>query len=311
MEAMEIHHSWSLIVKHNLFHTSLFGVIIRIMEDNLEAVLNTPLQTVVLVVITLAFGLLAIKLFLLLVKRFLLLSSLDNAIVRFVTTAIRVLLWIALALYCMRLLNIPLGSMIALLSALGVAIGLAIQDSIANVANGLVMIITRPFKVGDYVRIGDDEGTIEELRLMNTVLSTTENKKLILPNKTVFTSRIVNYNTNPLRRLEFIFSIDYSTDLDKAIAVTETACRSCPTVLSSPAPRVELNKAASSSLDLLVWVWCSSSDYWNTYFSVERAVYDAYKEAKIEIPFNQIAVSMRKDSAPRRSRTVKTGGEAK
>ena len=198
------------------------------MEENIEAVLNTPLQTVVFVLITLAFGLLAIKLFLVLVKRMLLLSSLDNAIIRFITTSLQVMLWIVLILYCMRIMNIPLGSMIALLSALGVAIGLAIQDSIANVANGLVMILTRPFKVGDYVKIGDDEGTIEELRLMNTILSTTENKKLILPNKTVFTSRIINYNTNPTRRLELIFSIDYDSDLDKAIATTIAACRSCP-----------------------------------------------------------------------------------
>lgn len=276
------------------------------MEENIEAVLDTPFQTVVLVVVSIAFGLLAIKLLLILIKRLLLVSSLDNAIVRFVTTSIRVILWIVLLLYCMRLLDIPLGSMIALLSAAGVAIGLAIQDSIANVANGLVMIMTRPFKVGDYVRIGDDEGTIEELRLMNTVLSTAENKKLILPNKTVFTSRIVNFNTNSQRRIELIFSVDYSTDLDKAIAVTEKACRSCPTVLSVPSPRVELSRAAASSLDILVWVWCSSSEYWNTYFAVERAVFDAYKAEKIDIPFDQITVSMRKDSPARRTRAVKT-----
>lgn len=276
------------------------------MEENIEAVLNTPLQTVVFVLITLAFGLLAIKLFLVLVKRMLLLSSLDNAIIRFITTSLQVMLWIVLILYCMRIMNIPLGSMIALLSALGVAIGLAIQDSIANVANGLVMILTRPFKVGDYVKIGDDEGTIEELRLMNTILSTTENKKLILPNKTVFTSRIINYNTNPTRRLELIFSIDYDSDLDKAIATTIAACRSCPTVLKTPQPRVELNRAAASSLDLLTWVWCSSSDYWNTYFSVERAVYDAYKVAGIEIPFDQITVSSRKTATTHRSRSTKT-----
>lgn len=276
------------------------------MENNIEAVLDTPLQTVVLVVVSLILGLLAIKLLLILLKRLLLVSSLDNAIVRFVTTSIRVLLWVALLLHCMQLLDIPLGSMIALLSAIGVAIGLAIQDSIANVANGLVMIMTRPFKVGDYVRIGDDEGTIEELRLMNTVLSTAENKKLILPNKTVFTSRIVNFNTNPIRRIELFFSVDYSTDLDKAIAVTEKACHSCQTVLSSPSPRVELSRAAASSLDILVWVWCSSAEYWNTYFAVERAVFDAYKAEKIEIPFDQVTVSMRKDSPSRRPRTVKT-----
>ena len=285
------------------------------MEDNLEAVLETPFPTVVLVIITLIFGFAAIRLLMVLVKRLLLVSPLDNAIVRFVLTSIKVILWIALILYAMRLLDIPLGSAVALLSAAGVAIGLAIQDSIANVANGLVMIMTRPFRVGDYVQIGDDEGTIEELRLMNTVLSTVENKKLILPNKAVFSSRIVNYNTNPTRRIEFIFSVDYSTDLDKAIEITRRACASCPTVLKTPALRVELSRAASSSLEILAWVWCSSREYWNTYFNVERAVYDAYKKEHIDIPFDQIAVSMRKDSMPKRTsrsaQVKKTAGEVK
>ena len=285
------------------------------MEDNLEAVLETPFPTVVLVIITLIFGFAAIRLLMVLVKRLLLVSPLDNAIVRFVLTSIKVILWIALILYAMRLLDIPLGSAVALLSAAGVAIGLAIQDSIANVANGLVMIMTRPFRVGDYVQIGDDEGTIEELRLMNTVLSTVENKKLILPNKAVFSSRIVNYNTNPTRRIEFIFSVDYSTDLDKAIEITRRACASCPMVLKTPALRVELSRAASSSLEILTWVWCSSREYWNTYFSVERAVYEAYKKEHIDIPFDQIAVSMRKDSMPKRTsrsaQVKKTAGEVK
>ena len=273
------------------------------MEENIEAVLDTPFPTVVLVFVSLAFGFVAIKLLMVLVKRLLLVSALDNAIVRFITTSIRALLWVALVLHCMDLMDIPLGSTIAVLSAVGVAIGLAIQDCIANVANGLVMIMTRPFKVGDYVMIGDDEGTIEELRLMNTVLSTVENKKLILPNKAVFTSRIVNCNTNPTRRVDFVFSVDYSTDLDNALSVTAAAVKSCPTVLGSPKPRIELSKAAASSLDISVWVWCLSTEYWNTYFAVERAVFDAYRKAKIDIPFDQITVSMRKDGQ-RKPRTV-------
>ena len=126
----------------------------------------------------------------------------DNALIRFMLTSLRVILGVALLLYAMKLIGIPLTSMIAILSAAGVAIGLAIQDSIANVANGLILIgTTHPFKVGDYVQIGTDEGTIDEIRLMNTVLTTADNRRLILPNKMVFTSRIMNYNANPLRRI--------------------------------------------------------------------------------------------------------------
>ena len=250
----------------------------------------------------------AIRLVLAIAKRFLLLSAIDNALIRFILTSLRVLLGVALLLYAMKLAGIPMTSMIAVLSAAGVAIGLAIQDSIANVANGLIMIGTHPFKVGDYVQIGSDEGTIEELRLMNTVLTTVDNRRLVLPNKMVFTSRIVNYNTNPLRRVDFIFTVDYSTDLDEAVEVTRKAVASSPYVLKEPKPRVEFYSASASSLDISAWCWTSSSEYWNTYFSVQKAVYDAYKSAGIDIPFEQLVISERKAKTVRR-RTARTAEE--
>ena len=257
-------------------------------------------ETMALLLATIIFGVIAIKLVLRIAKRFLLLSAVDNALIRFMLTSLRVLLGIALLLYAMKQAGIPLTSMIAVLSAAGVAIGLAIQDSIANVANGLIMIGTRPFKVGDYVQIGSDEGTIEELRLMNTVLTTVDNRRLVLPNKMVFTSRIVNYNTNPLRRVDFIFTVDYSSDLDEAICVTKKAVAMSPYVLKDPKPRVEFYSASASSLDISVWCWTSSTEYWNTYFSVQKAVYDAYRKAGIDIPFEQLVISERKPRTMRR-----------
>ena len=296
---------------------SCFGARILLMDGNqeiaieeIEAVMNASGFSLCLVIVTMVLGLLAIRLFLTVVKRLLLISSLDNALIRFVTTSIRVLLVVTLVLYSMSLLEIPLTSMIAVLSAAGVAIGLAIQDSIANVANGLIMIGTRPFKVGDYVRIGDDEGTIEELRLMNTVLSTVDNKKLILPNKTVFTSRIENFNTNPIRRIDLVFTVDYDTDLSMALDVTRKACMSVPAVLAKPAPRVEFYEAAASSLNISAWCWCATSEYWNAYFGIQRAVYDAYMEHKIQIPYDQLMVSMRNAKRPAAKRVAKaTAGQ--
>lgn len=262
-------------------------------------------ETAALLLTTVIFGVLAIKLILIIAKRFLLLSAVDNALIRFILTSIRILLGVALLLYAMKQAGIPLTSMIAVLSAAGVAIGLAIQDSIANVANGLIMIGTHPFKVGDYVQIGDEEGTIEELRLMNTVLTTIDNRRLILPNKMVFTSRIANCSTNPLRRVDFIFTVDYSSDLDEAVEVTRKAVASSPYVLKEPKPRVEFHSASASSLDISAWCWTSSTEYWDAYFSVQKAVYDAYKNAGIDIPFEQLVISERKPKAVRR-RTAKS-----
>ena len=214
--------------------------------ETLEAMLTTSDSQILLFIITIVFGLVALKLFSKLLRRLLLISSLDNAVVHFCASSVQIVLGVLLVLFALSLIDIPLTSMIALISAFGVALGLALQDSIANVANGLIMIGTRPFKVGDYVRIGSDEGTIEELRLMDTVLRTENNQKLILPNKTVFTSRILNFNTNPTRRLDLKFPLDMESDLDKVLEVTRSACQSCRTVLKTPAPRIELRPALRS-----------------------------------------------------------------
>ena len=143
--------------------------------ETLEAMLTTSDSQILLFIITIVFGLVALKLFSKLLRRLLLISSLDNAVVHFCASSVQIVLGVLLVLFALSLIDIPLTSMIALISAFGVALGLALQDSIANVANGLIMIGTRPFKVGDYVRIGSDEGTIEELRLMDTVLRTENN----------------------------------------------------------------------------------------------------------------------------------------
>lgn len=274
--------------------------------ETLEAVLDKTDSQVILFLATLFFGIISIKLFMMLLKRLLLISSVDNAVVRFCTHSVEIILAVILILYDFSLLDIPLTSMIAVISAFGVAIGLAIQDSIANVANGLIMIGTRPFKVGDFVQIGSDEGRIEELRLMNTVLSTADNRKLILPNRQVFTSRIVNYNTNPTRRIDLTFAVDYDTDIDKAIKATKTACTSCRKVLKNPAPRIELYDMASSSLMISAWCWIDSKDYYDAFFEIKRAVWNAYKENNIVIPFDQLVISERAKAVQRKRTTRKT-----
>ncbi len=259
-------------------------------------------NSILMVIIALIFGIITIKMLMLLLKRLMLMSKLDNALVSFFLTASRVLLYIVLLLYCLQKLKVPLTTMIAILSATGVAIGLAVQDSIANVANGLVMIGTRPFKVGDYVKIGDEEGTIEELRLMNTILCTVDNRRLILPNKMVFNSRILNYNSNMFRRLDLQFSVDYDTDVDTALTVIRKSLKSCQNVLDSPAPQAFFWKADSSSLEIMTWSWIDSTNYFPSYFEIQKTVYDALADASITIPFPQVTLSQR--AVPAKDSTV-------
>lgn len=277
--------------------------------ETLEAMLTRSDSQILLLVITLVFGFVALKLFSKLLRRLLLISSLDNAVVHFCASSVQIVLGVLLVLFALSLIDIPLTSMIALISAFGVALGLALQDSIANVANGLIMIGTRPFKVGDYVRIGSDEGTIEELRLMDTVLKTENNQKLILPNRTVFTSRILNYNTNSTRRLDLQFPLDMENDLDKVVDVTRAACQSCRTVLRTPAVRIEL-AALSATPELLVWCWIDSRSYNDALFEVNRAVYEAYRKAGIRIPCDQIAIAQKPTTRRKSTSTTRQPSNA-
>ena len=247
------------------------------------------------------FGFFAIHLFRKLFTRILLLSPVDNALVGFLATVVDILLKLALLIGCLQKLHVPLTALIAILSAVGIALGLAIQDAIANTFNGLVMIGTKPFKIGDYVKIGDDDGKIEEIRLMNTVLTTLDNRTVILPNKQVFNSRIINYDQKEYRRLDTLFSIDYDNDVEEAKKVIKQTLLRSPHVCRQPEPVIRLQWAGESSLDIALLCWVRHDDYWEASYEVQEKVYQAFLDNHITVPYPQMTLSYRKGQAPRRT----------
>lgn len=250
---------------------------------------------IITVIVALVFGYLIICNVVKMIKMGLLSSKLDNALVNFVVTIVRFFLFLALIFYCLGVLGLPLTGIVSAISAMTLAIGLAVKDIISSVANGIMIATTAPFKENDYVEIGGVGGTVKEVDLMHTVLFTPDNKKILLPNSKVFASEIVNYSSNEFRRMDLTVGIDYAEDPEKAKAILMEIVKNHPLVCESPAPAIHYNYDNDSAITLKVRVWCKNSDYWTVNWDLSENMTKTLINKGVEIPFPQVTVSYRKD----------------
>lgn len=238
-------------------------------------------------------GVLMVRNIIRLLEKGLLESSLDNSLVSFVITIFKIVLYLGLLFYCLSLMNIPLTGIVSALSAITLAIGLAVQDIIAGAASGLMLVSSNFLKVNDYVEIGSIAGSVKEIKLLHTVLVTPDNKMITVPNKTVFTSSITNYSTFKLRRIDAVFGIDYEADVEVAKKALMQMAMDNAKIAKDPAPIVKVKNLSSASIDILVRVWVNSADYWDVTWGMNEQALVYLKNAGVEIPFNQITVSYR------------------
>lgn len=176
-------------------------------------------------------------------------------------------------------------SLVALLGVAGLAVGLALQGTLANFAAGVMLILFRPIKRGDFVEIGGRMGTVREIALFFTELTTTDNVQVILPNGDVWSRPIVNYSAHDTRRCDLTFGVSYSSDLKRAETAIREVIEADPRVLPDPEPAVRVAALSDSSVDFSVRVWCDSGDWWPLKCDLTRAVKEAFDSAGIEIPF--------------------------
>jgi small conductance mechanosensitive channel len=184
-------------------------------------------------------------------------------------------------------LDIKTTSFIAILGAAGLAIGLALQGSLANFAAGVLMIIFKPFKVDDFIEAGGVMGSVIEIGIFTTVLKSPDNKKVIVPNAHVTGGNITNFNANGTRRIEIIAGISYDDDIDKAKAILNDLVASDDRILKDPAPQIALSEMADSSVNFVVRPWVNAADYWDVYFGTTETIKKKFDEAGITIPFPQ------------------------
>jgi small conductance mechanosensitive channel len=211
----------------------------------------------------------------------------DPTIAGFVGHLTYILLLIFFVVAAVGQLGIQTTSFIAILGAAGLAIGLALQGSLANFAAGFLMIIFRPFKVGDYIEGAGTAGTVEQIQIFTTLLKTPDNKAVIIPNAKLTGDNIVNYSTKGTRRMDMVVGIGYDSDIDKARKILEELVTNDGRVLKDPAHKIAVVELADSSVNFVVRPWVNVSDYWDLWFDLTEKVKKRFDESGISIPFPQ------------------------
>ena len=219
-------------------------------------------------------------------------TRLDQVAVKYLHRANKIVVWALAIVMAMDKLGFPVGSLLAVLAAVGAAVALAIKDNLSNLASGLVLLFTKPFKAGDFIEVDGSSGTIREIELMHTYLDTVGNTRLAIPNTKMMTATINNYSVYDTRRQDFVFSISYDDDLIKAEELLRGMVDRHPMVLQDPPPMVKVKEHAASSVNLLVRVWCKSEDYWDLQFDLLEQVKLAFDENGLSIPFQQLDVHL-------------------
>jgi len=211
----------------------------------------------------------------------------DPTLITFCSSLLYMALQVFVIVAALEKLNIRTTSFVAILGAAGLAVGLALQGSLANFAAGVLMIIFKPFKVGDFIEAGGNVGSVQEISIFTTVLKSPDNKKIIVPNAQVTGSSITNFNALGTRRIDLTAGISYSDDLDKAQSVLEGILAADDRILKDPAPTVAVVEMADSSVNFVVRPWVNAADYWGVYFDTTKAIKQRFDKEGISIPFPQ------------------------
>lgn len=214
----------------------------------------------------------------------------DETLSRVGTQTTRLVLKILIVVCLIGFLGIETASLSALIAAVGVGFSMALQGTLSNFAGGVIIIVMRPFKIGDYIVTNGQEGTVEDIKLFYTTLVTPDNRAISVPNGSLANNVIVNNTAKDTRRMDLIIQVAYGTDTDKAKAVIAEVCEQNNLVFKDPAPFIELKEMNESSLDILVRVWCNRPDYWTVNFGLIDTIKKALDANGIEIPFKQIDV---------------------
>ena len=221
--------------------------------------------------------------------------KLEPTLKGFLTNLFKLVLYIIVILTAANVVGIPMTSIVTLVASAGVAVSLAMQGALSNLVGGMTLLLLKPIKAGEYVKIGDYEGTVRTIGAFYTDLITFDNRHINLPNSTLTNTAIINFSREGTRRLDVTFSVGYGSDLDLVYKTLNALAAANDRVLPQPAPQVVLNKCADSSLDFSVRVWTANDDYWPVYFYLLDAGKRALDKAGIEIPYPQVDVHIRQE----------------
>ena len=222
-------------------------------------------------------------------------KEVDSTLTAFIRNFTAVLLKILLIISVLGMIGIQMTAFIAIIGAAGLAVGLALSGTLQNFAGGVLILMMRPFKVGDFIDAQGYMGTVREIQIFNTVMKTPDNKTVILPNGGLSTSSLVNFSTEPTRRVDWTFGIAYGDDSNLAREVLTNLVEEDQRILKDPAPAIVLSELGDSSVDFTVRAWVNSGDFWSVFFEMNERVYRIFPEKGLNIPFPQMDVHLHKN----------------
>lgn len=270
-------------------------------DTRFERVISTLIEqggqlgwTIIKAVIVFVVGRFLIRMVNKLVRRIMEKRTIEPSVRTFVGSLVNVTLMILLIISVVGTLGVQTTSFAALLASAGVAIGMALSGNLSNFAGGLIILLFKPYKVGDYIESQGVGGTVREIQIFHTILVTPDNKNIFIPNGSLSSGVVVNVSNEATRRVDWTFGVEYGTDYNKVKEVIRTVLAKDSRVLDAPAPFIELSALADSSVNFVVRAWVNSPDYWDVYFAVNKEIYETFNSVGIGFPFPQLTVHQAK-----------------
>lgn len=223
-------------------------------------------------------------------------TRIDISVHSFIHSATIIILRVLLVITVLAFMGINVSAIITALGAAGVAVALALKDNLSNVASGLIILMTKPLKVGDFIDIEGSSGTVTEIQLLFTYLNTYDNKRIVIPNSHLTTEKLINHSAEGKRRVDINIAIGYDNDVEQAKALINKVISLNNKALADPAPTVRMGEHGESAIVIYVRVWCDLNDYWDLYYDLHEEIKKIFDENHINIPYNQLDVHIKNDS---------------
>lgn len=241
-------------------------------------------------------GYIIVRLLVVAIRKLLKRSRMEKVAQGFIVSIVKFGLHLILIIMVLQALGVEITGIVAALATAGLAISLALKDSLSHVASGIILLVNKPFKEGDYIKVDGVEGKVKNIKIFTTALVTYDNKLVVLPNSAVLNNPLTNYSNRKIRRVEFTFPVAYESDIELVKKVVLDVMKSDGRTLLDPAPACRVANFNESSVDLFSFCWCDAEDYWDVYYYVWDNVFNEFKRNKITIPFKQVEIRMREDN---------------
>ncbi len=260
--------------------------------DNLVSMAVNFAGKLMAALLVLVLGGLLVKLFLKAFKKSKLIQKTETTVAHFLVNFIRIGLYMILIITAIAIMGVPMASVVAAIASAGVAIGLALQGSLSNLAGGIMILIFKPFRIGDYITTGGESGTVVDIGIFYTFLQTPDNRQITIPNGKVMGDSVTNVSVYKTRRVDLKLSVAYGSDTEKVKAILIDEATKHKLVLKDPEPFCRMSEHGSSSLDFSLRVWVNSADYWTVNFDLLESIKARFEKEGIEIPYQKLDVNV-------------------